>query len=321
MSRWLATARWCHTSVCLLPRNLQQLIKTMFAAQFIPRFTKALVTYPVTRAAAFNVASRLSTASEPLVIHEIKGEKGNVSLITLNRKKALNALCNDLMNQLTQAIEEAEKNNSVGALVLTGSHKAFAAGADIKEMQNSEFAENFRNNFLSSWDRVAECKKPIIAAVNGYALGGGCELAMMCDIIYAGDNARFGQPEITIGTIPGAGGTQRLTKAIGKSRAMEMCLSGVQIDAKQAEAYGLVSKVFPADKTVEEAIRLGEKISSHSKLIVAMCKESVNYSFETPLHQGLRTEKRLFQTTFGTKDQKEGMLAFAEKRAPIFTDS
>lgn len=256
---------------------------------------------------------------EPMVLYENRGEKKNVGLITLNRRKALNALCDDLINQLSETIEKAEKDDQIGALVLTGSAKAFAAGADIKEMQNTHFAENFRKNFLSKWDRVAQCSKPIIAAVNGYALGGGCELAMMCDIIYAGDTAKFGQPEITIGTIPGAGGTQRLTKAIGKSRAMEMCLSGLPIDAHQAASWGLVSKVVSADKTVDEAIMLGEKIASHSKLIVGMCKESVLYSFETPLNQGLRTEKRLFQMTFGTKDQKEGMTAFVEKRAPNFT--
>lgn len=265
--------------------------------------------------------STAASQGEPLVLYEHRGEKKNVGLITLNRRKALNALCEDLMNELTSTIEKAEKDDKIGALVLTGSHKAFAAGADIKEMQNTTFAENFKRHFLSRWDRVAQCSKPIIAAVNGYALGGGCEIAMMCDIIYAGDNAKFGQPEITIGTIPGAGGTQRLTKAIGKSRAMEMCLTGIPIDAQQAAAWGLVSKVVPADQTVDEAVKLGEKIASHSQLIVGMCKESVLYSYETPLSQGLRTEKRIFQMTFGTKDQKEGMTAFVEKRAPKFTDS
>lgn len=265
--------------------------------------------------------STTAPSGEPLVLFENRGQNNNVGLITLNRRKALNALCDDLMRELTNTIENAERNDQIGALVLTGSHKAFAAGADIKEMQNTRFADNFKRNFLSAWDRVAQCSKPIIAAVNGYALGGGCELAMMCDIIYAGDNAKFGQPEITIGTIPGAGGTQRLTKAIGKSRAMEMCLTGVPIDAQQAAAWGLVSKVVPADTTVDEAIKLGEKIASHSRLIVGMCKESILYSFETPLTQGLRTEKRLFQMTFGTNDQKEGMTAFVEKRAPKFSDN
>lgn len=272
---------------------------------------------PLKRAIAVRYNS--TATNEPLVLSEIKGDKKNVTLITLNRRKALNALCDQLMFELTNTIEKAEKDDDISALVLTGSHKAFAAGADIKEMQDKQFADNFKNNFLSSWDRVAQCSKPIIAAVNGYALGGGCELAMMCDIIYAGDNAKFGQPEITIGTIPGAGGTQRLTKAIGKSRAMEMCLSGVQIDAQQAASWGLVSKVVPADQTVNEAIKLAEKIASHSRLIVSLCKESVLYSFETPLTQGLRTEKRFFQMTFGTKDQKEGMQAFSEKRPAKFS--
>lgn len=267
------------------------------------------------------VRACLSTTTDPLVLYESRGDKNNVGLITLNRRKALNALCDDLMNQLTSTIEKAENDQQIGAIVLTGSLKAFAAGADIKEMQNKTLAANIKANFLSKWDKVAQCSKPIIAAVNGYALGGGCELAMMCDIIYAGDNAKFGQPEITIGTIPGAGGTQRLTKAIGKSRAMEMCLSGVPIDAQQAAAWGLVSKVVPADTTVDEAVKLAEKIASHSQLIVALCKESVLYSYETPLTQGLRTEKRLFQVTFGTNDQKEGMSAFVEKRPPKFSNT
>lgn len=288
---------------------------------FIPAFRNALkAATRITYNPAYH-ASSVASNGEPLVLSETKGQKNNITLITLNRRKALNALCDQLMSELTATIERAEKDNDIGALVLTGSHKAFAAGADIKEMQGKNFAENFKYNFLSNWDKVAQCSKPIIAAVNGYALGGGCELAMMCDIIYAGDNAKFGQPEITIGTIPGAGGTQRLTKAIGKSRAMEMCLSGQPIDAQQAAAWGLVSKVVPADQTVDEAIKLAEKIASHSRLIVGLCKESVLYSFETPLTQGLRTEKRFFQMTFGTKDQKEGMSAFAEKRPPKFSHS
>lgn len=262
-----------------------------------------------------------TSAPEPLVLYERRGERNNVGLITMNRRKALNALCDDLMRELTTAIEGAENDQQIGALVLTGSHKAFAAGADIKEMKDTNFASNFMKNFLSGWDRVARCSKPIIAAVNGYALGGGCEVAMMCDIIYAGDNAKFGQPEITIGTIPGAGGSQRLTKAIGKSRAMEMCLTGLPIDAQQAAAWGLVSKVFPADRTVEEAVKTAEKIASHSQLTAALVKEAVLSSFETPLAQGLRTERRFFQMTFGTKDQKEGMSAFVEKRAPSFSHS
>lgn len=289
---------------------------------FIQTSSTTMIRLGITRLVCQNGIRSLATATnESLVLYETRGQKGDVGLITLNRRKALNALCDDLMHELTSTIEKAEKDDKIGALVLTGSQKAFAAGADIKEMQSKNFAENFRHNFLAKWDRVAQCSKPIIAAVNGYALGGGCELAMMCDIIYAGDTAKFGQPEITIGTIPGAGGTQRLTKAIGKSRAMEMCLSGLPIDAQQAAAWGLVSKVVPADQTVDKAIELAEKIASHSHLIVAMCKESVLYSFETPLNQGLRTEKRLFQMTFGTNDQKEGMKAFVEKRPPNFTQS
>ncbi|CAD1471688.1 unnamed protein product, partial [Heterotrigona itama] len=207
---------------------------------------------------------------------ETTGEKKNVGLITLNRPKALNALCNKLMTELNDAVAKFDTDDSVSAIILTGSEKAFAAGADIKEMQNNSYSQTIRGNFLAHWDAITRVSKPVIAAVNGYALGGGCELAMMCDIIYAGDKARFGQPEIIIGTIPGAGGTQRLTRVIGKSKAMEMVLTGSQITAEEAEKSGLVSKVFPADKLVAEAVKLGELIGSHSQLIVAMAKESVN---------------------------------------------
>lgn len=249
-----------------------------------------------------------------------KGEKQNVGLITLNRKKALNALCDGLMKEMASALDTFEADPRIGAIVLTGSERAFAAGADIKEMQDKTFSDCFTGNFLTAWNRLAKTTKPVIAAVNGYALGGGCELAMMCDIIYAGDGAKFGQPEILIGTIPGAGGTQRLTRAVGKSRTMEIVLTGDQFTAQDAEKWGLVSKVFPADKVVDEAIKLGEKISSNSKLIVAICKESVNNAYETTLEQGLKTEKRYFHATFATSDRKEGMTAFAEKRKPNFTD-
>ncbi|KAK8749033.1 hypothetical protein OTU49_015648 [Cherax quadricarinatus] len=256
------------------------------------------------------------------ILIEKKGEVGNVGLITLNRPKALNALCDALMQEVQQALEDFDSDPSIGAIVLTGSEKAFAAGADIKDMQNKGFIDCFGGNFLStSWDSVSKVKKPTIAAVNGYALGGGCEVAMMCDIILAGEKAKFGQPEIIIGTIPGAGGTQRLVKAIGKSRAMQMCLTGDMITAQQANAWGLVSSVHPPDQLLDEAIRLGEKISQHSKVIVAMCKESVNNSFELPLSEGLHFEKRLFHCTFATKDRREGMTAFVEKRKPNFTDS
>ncbi|XP_015117748.1 probable enoyl-CoA hydratase, mitochondrial isoform X2 [Diachasma alloeum] len=251
---------------------------------------------------------------------EKSGEKQNVAVITLNRPKALNALCNKLMTELNTAIEKFSNDASVGAIVLTGSEKAFAAGADIKEMMNNTFANNITQGFLENWDSVAKCRKPIIAAVNGYALGGGCEVAMMCDIIYAGDKAKFGQPEINLGTIPGAGGTQRLTRAIGKSKAMEMILTGNPITAEEAEKSGLVSKIFPADKLVSEAIKTGEKIAAQSQIAVALAKEAVSKAYETTLNEGLHYEKRIFQATFATVDQKEGMAAFIEKRPPKFTN-
>ncbi|XP_033218617.1 probable enoyl-CoA hydratase, mitochondrial [Belonocnema kinseyi] len=251
---------------------------------------------------------------------ETTGEKKNVGLITLNRPKALNALCDKLMTEVNEAIKKFDNEDTVGAVVITGSEKAFAAGADIKEMQNNTYSECISGNFLTHWNGVATARKPIIAAVNGYALGGGCELAMMCDIIYAGDKAKFGQPEIAIGTIPGAGGTQRLTRAVGKSKAMEIVLTGNQITAEEAEKSGLVSKVVPSDKLVTEAVKLGEKIASHSPLIVSMAKESVNKAFELTLQEGLHFEKRMFHGTFATADRKEGMTAFTEKRAPKFTN-
>ncbi|XP_058129081.1 probable enoyl-CoA hydratase, mitochondrial [Anopheles ziemanni] len=251
---------------------------------------------------------------------ELKGEKNNVALITLNRPKALNALCNGLVAEISDALDRYEADDSIGAIVITGSEKAFAAGADIKEMQPNTYAKCINTDFLANWTRVAKAQKPIIAAVNGYALGGGCELAMMCDIIYAGEKARFGQPEIALGTIPGAGGTQRTTRAMGKSKAMEMCLTGNMITAEEAERSGLVSKVFPADKLVDEAVKLGEKISTFSPLIVRLCKEAVNTSYEMSLNEGLRFERRHFHATFSTKDRMEGMTAFVEKRAPKFSN-
>ncbi|XP_066047839.1 enoyl-CoA hydratase, mitochondrial [Chamaea fasciata] len=249
------------------------------------------------------------------------GAQKNVGLIQLNRPKALNALCEGLMAELRRALEAMESDPEVGAIVLTGSQKAFAAGADIKEMQNKTFKECYSGGFLSGWDKVSVVRKPIIAAVNGYALGGGCELAMMCDIIYAGEKAEFGQPEILLGTIPGAGGTQRLTRAVGKSLAMEMVLTGDRISAKEAKEAGLVSKVYPVEKLLDAAIACAEKIASNSKLVAAMAKESVNAAFETTLTEGNRTEKRLFYATFATSDRKEGMTAFVEKRKANFSDS
>lgn len=262
-----------------------------------------------------------ASASYENILVEKKGAQQNVAVITLNRPKALNALSRPLMKELGDAIGELNNDPSVGAIVITGSEKAFAAGADIKEMQPMTFAQCFTGNFLSEWDKVAQSIKPTIAAVNGYALGGGCELAMMCDIIYAGENAKFGQPEIALGTLPGAGGTQRLTKAIGKSRAMEMMLTGNQITAAEADKYGLVSKVFPTNQVVSEAVKLGEKIASFSQVSIALCKESVNHSFETTLQEGLRVEKRLFHASFALDDRKEGMSAFVEKRPPKFTNN
>lgn len=249
------------------------------------------------------------------------GTDGRVGLVTLNRPKALNALCAGLMDELITALNEMDNDPKIGAIVVTGSDKAFAAGADIKEMQNRDFQSNYKENFLDWWNNITLVRKPIVAAVNGYALGGGCEVAMMCDIIYAGDKARFGQPEISIGTIPGAGGTQRLTRAVGKSRAMEMNLTGVPITAQEASSYGLVSKVFPAESLVEEAVKTADKIASHSKIVVQICKESTNAAYELSLKEGMRFEKRMFQSTFATNDRKEGMTAFVEKRKPNWTDN
>ncbi|CAH1397960.1 unnamed protein product [Nezara viridula] len=255
------------------------------------------------------------------ILADKAGEKKNVGLITLNRPKALNALCDALILELADAVQSMDKDETLGAIVITGSEKAFAAGADIKEMLNQTYSANIRSGLLERWSDIGKCKKPIIAAVNGYALGGGCELAMMCDIIYAGDKAKFGQPEIIIGTIPGAGGTQRIARSCGKSKAMEMCLSGDQITAQDAEKMGLVSKVFPADQLVAEAVKLGERISRHSPLIVQLCKESVNVAFETTLQEGLRFERKTFYATFATEDRKEGMAAFTEKRKPNFKNN
>nr|QBH73211.1 putative cyclohex-1-ene-1-carboxyl-CoA hydratase [Frankliniella cephalica] len=266
-------------------------------------------------------ASTVEIPKYEYVEASLVGEKKNVGLIRLNRPKALNALCDALVSDLAKAVKLMDKTPGIGAIVITGSEKAFAAGADIKEMKDTTFASNVTHGLLQEWLEISKCTKPVIAAVNGYALGGGCELAMMCDIIYAGDKARFGQPEVSIGTIPGAGGTQRIARSCGKSKAMEICLSGTPFSAEEAEKMGLVSKIFPADKLVDEAVKLGEKISSHSPLIIALCKESVNKAFETSLAEGLNYERRIFHATFSTKDQQEGMNAFVEKRAPKWTSS
>eukprot|EP00466_Bigelowiella_natans_P005886 jgi/Bigna1/58151/fgenesh1_pm.58_\ len=237
-------------------------------------------------------------------------KKNGVGTITLNRPKALNALCDKLMYEVTEQVAEFDKDGEVGAIVITGSEKAFAAGADIKEMAPRTYPATYTDNMLGTWDKLTECKKPIIAAVNGFALGGGCELAMMCDLIIAGDSAKFGQPEIKLGTIPGMGGTQRLVRSVGKSKAMHMVLTGEFISADDAEKCGLVCKVVPKEQLVEEAEKMAGEIAAFSKPIVALAKET-----------GLALEKRVFWSTFATKDQKEGMAAFAEKRPPNFTDS
>jgi len=267
------------------------------------------------------MARMMSTGQYEFIKTDTAGTDGRVGLVTLNRPKALNALCAGLMDELIRALNDFDNDPTVGAIVVTGSEKAFAAGADIKEMQNRDFQSNYKENFLEWWSNITLVRKPIIAAVNGYALGGGCEVAMMCDIIYAGDKARFGQPEITIGTIPGAGGTQRLTRAIGKSRAMEMNLTGVPITAEEASQWGLVSRIFPAASLVEEAVKSADKIASHSKIITQICKESTNAAYELSLKEGMRFEKRMFQSTFATNDRKEGMTAFVEKRKPNWTDN
>ncbi|OYX36412.1 MAG: enoyl-CoA hydratase [Caulobacterales bacterium 32-69-10] len=244
---------------------------------------------------------------------------GPVAIVRLNRPEALNALSDTLMNELSAAIDSLEADEAIACIVLTGSEKAFAAGADIREMAGQGYAEAYRGNFITrNWERVVHCRKPVIAAVAGYALGGGCELAMMCDFILAADNARFGQPEINLGIVPGAGGTQRLTRALGKAKAMEMVLTGRMIDAAEAERCGLASRVVPLAELLPEAIKAGRTIAGLSPMAVAMAKELVGAAFETPLAQGIALERRMFQSLFGLEDQKEGMAAFLEKRKPVF---
>src|SRR5215469_2313761 len=245
----------------------------------------------------------------------------NVGLITLNRPKAFNALCDTLTRELTEALDLLEADDAIGALVLTGNEKAFAAGADIKEMKSRSFVDVYLSDFVtSSWEQISRCRKPIIAAVAGYALGGGCELALMCDFILAAETARFGQPEITIGILPGAGATQRLPRLIGKSKAMDMILTGRMIDAEEAERMGLVARIVPAGKLVEEAVATAQHIASLSRPAVLLAKESVNRAFETSLSEGIRFERRMFHAAFATEGQKEGMSAFIEKRPPKFSN-
>jgi enoyl-CoA hydratase len=243
---------------------------------------------------------------------------GRVGLIRLNRPQALNALNAALIEELNAALEAFESDGAIGAIVLTGSEKAFAAGADIKEMQDKSFAEVFVEDFISRWERIARTRKPVIAAVAGFALGGGCELAMMCDFILAADTAKFGQPEIRLGVIPGAGGTQRLTRFVGKSKAMEMILTGRMMDAAEAERSGLVSRIVPAASLVEEALKGAAAIAALSVPAIYAAKESVNRAFETTLSEGVRFERRIFHSLFATEEQKEGMRAFVEKRPAAF---
>ena len=241
-----------------------------------------------------------------------------VGLIKLNRPKFLNALCDDLIKELNQALDLIEKDDSLSVVILTGSEKAFAAGADISEMNDKEFIDLLKEDFIQPWERVSKFKKPIIAAVSGYALGGGCEIAMMCDIIVAAENAKFGQPEVNLGTIPAAGGTQRLVKSIGKSKAMEMVLSGDLISANEAKEFGLVSNIYPTDLLLNKTLELAERIASKSLPVLIMAKEAVNRSYEVSLEEGMKNERGLFRATFSLMDRKEGMKAFLEKRNAKF---
>jgi len=246
--------------------------------------------------------------------------RGKVGLITLNRPKALNALNSHLLGEVNQALDGFEADPNVGCIVITGSEKAFAAGADIKEMSSLSYPQTYMDDFFIGWDRVAGRRKPMIAAVAGFALGGGCEFAMMCDFIIAADTAKFGQPEIKLGVMPGMGGTQRLTRLIGKAKAMEMCLTGRMMGAEEAERSGLVARVVPAADLLNEAFKTAETIASMSLPIAMMMKETVNRADEMSLAEGIRFERRLFHAMFATADQKEGMTAFVEKRAPQFKD-
>lgn len=244
-----------------------------------------------------------------------------VGLITLNRPEALNALNSALIDELNEALDAFEADSGIGAIVITGSEKAFAAGADIKEMQSQSYMDAYLGDFIGKWEKVSRCRKPVIAAVAGYALGGGCEMAMMCDFILAADTAKFGQPEINLGAMPGAGGSQRLTRFVGKSKSMEMCLTGRMMDADEAERSGLVSRIIAAADLVDEALKTAAVIAAKSMPIAMMTKESVNRAYETTLAEGVRFERRVFHSMFATNDQKEGMAAFAEKRKPKFSNS
>lgn len=256
------------------------------------------------------------------IIAECRGADGKVGLITLNRPQQLNALCDALVDEVSAALDAFEADENIGCIVITGSDKAFAAGADITAMKNFSYMDAYKGDYITrNWERVKTCRKPVIAAVAGYALGGGCELAMMCDFIIAAENAQFGQPEIKLGVLPGAGGTQRLPRAISKSKAMDMCLTARMMDATEAERAGLVSRIVPTDKLLEETLAAAGKIASYSLPVAMMIKESVNRAFESSLSEGLLFERRVFHAAFALDDQKEGMAAFAEKRKPAFSNS
>ncbi len=244
--------------------------------------------------------------------------RGKVGLIRLNRPQALNALNRALIHDLTRALDAFEADAAIGCMVITGSDKAFAAGADIKEMADKTFAEAFLGDFAANWDRAATVRKPLIAAVAGFALGGGCELAMQCDLIIAADNAKFGQPEIKLGVIPGIGGTQRFTRAVGKAKAMDIMLTGRMMDVEEAERAGLVARIVPLASLLDEAVKVAETIAAMSLPSVLAAKEAINRAFETSLAEGVRFERRLFHSLFATADQKEGMAAFIAKRPPKF---
>jgi enoyl-CoA hydratase len=242
-----------------------------------------------------------------------------VGVVTLNRPEALNAFNNKLMDELTCALKNLEADDDINVIVITGSAKAFAAGADIKEIADKSYMDAYNQDLITAnWEEASRCRKPVIAAVAGYALGGGCELAMMCDFIIAGENAKFGQPEVNIGTIPGAGGSQRLTRFIGKSKAMDMILTGRMMDAKEAESCGLVSRVFPTDDLMDEVMKIAGTIARLSRPSIMIAKEAVNRAYETTMSEGIRFERRVFHSLFSTEDQKEGMTAFIEKRKPQF---
>jgi enoyl-CoA hydratase len=243
---------------------------------------------------------------------------GKVGLIRLHRPAALNALNARLIAETSAVLDSWEADPAIGCILITGSEKAFAAGADIKEMQSKSYMQAYMEDFIGAWDRVARCRKPTIAAVAGFALGGGCELAMMCDIIIAADTAKFGQPEINLGVMPGAGGTQRLTRFVGKAKAMDMCLTGRMMDAAEAERSGLVTRVVPAAELIPEALKMATVIAGKSLVATMMTKETINRAYETTLTEGIRFERRVFHSMFATEDQKEGMTAFVEKRKADF---